>query len=124
MTTVLNPTSSPTVIYNTEGRNIQFITVNPDDGFIPIPYVSGETVCVVTVVGPLGSYTDGVMLPAGCAIGDTVEIYVTNILSSGGPFLASMPAGEMTVYGYETADTKQSRKFMKVSPTTWVGSIV
>jgi hypothetical protein len=122
MTTVLNPASSPTIIYNKGGRNIQSITVNPSDGFVSIPYVSGETVCLVTLVGGVTIGSDGVKLPSGCSIGDTVEIYVTNALG-GGSFIAELPTGEAMVYngaGYTTADVGQAARFMKVSSTTWV----
>jgi len=110
MTTVLDPFGTPTIIYNSSGKNIQNIIANAGTAFanaVAITHVSEESVVFVDTTGGIGS--GAVYFASGFDLGDTVRV-----ISSGGAFLvynnSGSPRGNLT--------SNPFGKFLLLDPST------
>jgi hypothetical protein len=75
MTTILNPTGTPTIIYNSSGKTIQSLVANAGDTFgdaVAINPISEETVLIVDASGGAGS--GAIYFASGFNTGDTVIV--------------------------------------------------
>lgn len=123
MTTIIDPTNSPVIVYNRSGVMIVDVIGNGGNqgSATEIPHVSGTTVAKVTAV--LGN--TAVILPDNAEIGDTVEVYSLDE-SSRLPATVFPPSGERInqVVADASVDV-YGGIFRKLSTTRWgvTGSI-
>lgn len=120
MTTVISPSSSPTVVFNRSGVSVVNVTASgtSQSTATAIPYFSGHTVALVTDTVS----ARGVVLPESAEIGDVVEVYPLNA-DSGVPPDVYPPAGESI--GLNSVNTRVSLSatsgaiFRKISGAQW-----
>jgi hypothetical protein len=143
MTTIIDPTGTPTIVYNRSGTTIVSLlgglTPNKTGGFSPIgnegvdiPRLSETTVLLATTNtvfdGPNVSGRNEVFrLPSGADVGDIVEIYLVSNDSGSGPMIFPQigeqilpkPVSDGTNPAAVSNASSECR-FRKISSTTWV----
>ena len=78
MVTIVNPTGTPTIIYNSSGKNIQSLVANSGDAFVDsvaIAAISEFTLLVIDCSGGVGS--GAVAFSSSFNIGDVVAVTFT-----------------------------------------------
>lgn len=121
MTTVVDPTGTPSVTYNRSGITIIEVAASTNEnspGQMPSS-LSGHTVALVSVPG--SGVDNYVRLPDDCDVGDVVEAYCAG--QGANALFVLLPVGD-TVVQSNRADfrvvTDGSVVLMKVAPTKWV----
>lgn len=121
MTTVVDPSGTPVPVYNRSGSTIVEVTagsISPVNLQTPIPRHTGTTIALVTSTATDNAY--GVELPAGCDIGDVVEIHS---VSATGPGVVVYHPPDETLYGASNTQKgvapATARVFRKISATDW-----
>lgn len=150
MTTVLNPSGTPTITYNRSGTTIvsliggSTLLQNPtpyvpvgNDG-VDIPRLSEVTVLLATVTtnhdgsGNKSGWNSVFRLPPDADIGDVVEAYLVSTDGADGPTFFPQTGEEILPPGVVSDGTNNSAastvalgphggcRFLKVSSSTWV----
>lgn len=122
MTTIVDPSGTPSVVYNKSGTTVVAVTAHGTDqtGAASIPRLSGVTVAVLSIPDD-SNYA--VKLPGDAEIGDVVEVYASsnfNVFADvGSTILGISSTAEV---GPETAG--MGFRFRKVGSSSWgaVGS--
>lgn len=121
MTTVLNPTGTPTPIYNRSGTTVAEMTVDMSSpGIHDISALSTKTIVVATITNPDLQLDRGFRLPASRDVGDVVEIYVSELSQ----YFIHAPSGEGVRQANGSYGAFRSvggpATFTKVTSTMWV----
>ncbi|HXQ33234.1 MAG TPA: hypothetical protein VN843_04355 [Anaerolineales bacterium] len=121
MTTIIDPSGTPTIIFNRGGIAIVSFTAVRQAGSPPtadpIPNVSGHTIAYIAA-DDNGIGSPWVALPAGADIGDCVEVYLKE--SATGTELTIVPAtGDVIGGGGGSVSAGIGAYFRKVDSTVW-----
>lgn len=73
MTTVLTPSTAPSIVYGDDTQTLDYINAAGSTSVTATPIVSYSRLTVVVVTATVN--TEGVILPASPQIGDQVEVY-------------------------------------------------
>lgn len=114
MTTIIDPSGSPSPVYNRSGTTVMTVVANGTTlgSATPIPYYSGET--IVRIEASDDPRHTAVVLPDDAEIGDTVEAYAT-----GYPAAVFAPTGTTIITSTQKQVTDDGARFRKVSATRW-----
>lgn len=115
MTTIVDPSGTPTVIYNRFGTTIDLITATGTNQSTAAQIVrySGWTIVLITT-----SAGAGVKLPANAEVGDLVELHPD---SGGGNFLVWPSSGDQIMYGgTNNADSGSHILYRYISANNWL----
>ncbi len=115
MTTVTNPTGTPSVTYNRDGKTIINVTAasGGQSGAATFTTYSGWTIVLVTAsAGGLG-----VILPNSVGIGDVVEIHLTR--SDTTVYAYPESGGNINATGVDNGVEFMQAVFTKVADNTW-----
>jgi len=115
MTTVVDPSGSPVVIFNRSGTAIVTVTAGgtSQGTATAIPRVCGITVAVATY----GAMTSNLRLPDDAEVGDCVEVH----MEGDGPAVQVYPESGATING-NSANTSVGMLhaiFRKTAAATW-----
>jgi len=118
MTTVVDPSGSPTIIFNRGGATISSIeAAQPGadaSAATEIPRYSEVTVALVSAPTSTSRW---VRLPADAEIGDTVEVHYVRDNGSVSDLVVFAPDGE--TIGVSNSRTAADGTFRKTSATGW-----
>ena len=145
MTTVIDPTGTPTIVYNRSGTTIvglvggDSLYKNPGP-FVPIgnegvdiPRLSETTILLATITtthdgsGNVSGWNSVFRLPSAADIGDVVEVYLVSTDGANGPAIFPQvgeqilpkPVSDGTNPAAVSNASSECR-FRKISSTTWV----